>query len=51
MGSCCSTGSSPSGDNKESEQSRTIDKQIKSDEKRMKTEVKLLLLGKLFPPH
>ncbi|KAG2219889.1 hypothetical protein INT45_001634 [Circinella minor] len=46
MGTCCTKESSSLGnDTKESEQNRNIDKQIKTDEKKMKTEVKLLLLG------
>ncbi|KAI9273028.1 guanine nucleotide binding protein, alpha subunit [Phascolomyces articulosus] len=45
MGPCCSKQESGHGNNGENEQNRSIDKQIKSDEKRLKTEVKLLLLG------
>jgi hypothetical protein len=40
MGNCGSSG------NVESSQSKQIDKQIKADEKKAKTEVKLLLLGR-----
>lgn len=43
MGQCCAK---ESLDVHEIETNRSIDKQIKTDERRMKTEVKLLLLGK-----
>ncbi|KAG0173798.1 hypothetical protein DFQ28_008122 [Apophysomyces sp. BC1034] len=45
MGNCTSSSSSPKNVNVDVSTSRLIDKQIKADEKRMKTEVKLLLLG------
>lgn len=47
MGQCCAK---ESLDVHEIETNRSIDKQIKTDERRMKTEVKLLLLGKNDAP-
>ncbi|KAI9491631.1 guanine nucleotide-binding protein alpha-2 subunit [Zychaea mexicana] len=44
MGSCCSKTPEKSTGG-ENDQNRSIERQIKTDEKRMKTEVKLLLLG------
>lgn len=44
MGGCVSCVNS-GGENTEEARSRAIDKQIREDQKQMKTQVKLLLLG------
>jgi hypothetical protein len=44
MGACFSQNSS--ADSPEARQSKTLDKKLRDDEKRMTKEVKLLLLGK-----
>lgn len=46
MGVCISLCSQNEKDDSEYRKSRSIDKQIKSDEKKMKSEIKMLLLGK-----
>lgn len=46
MGVCLSLCSQDKKDDSEYRKSRSIDKQIKSDEKKMKSEIKMLLLGK-----
>lgn len=48
MGNCTSSvpHGSKRGTNPDAQSNRTIERQIKADEKRLRTEVKLLLLGK-----
>jgi guanine nucleotide-binding protein subunit alpha len=48
MGACISL-AKPSKNDPEVQRSKSIDKQIKADEKKMKSEVKVLLLGRYYP--
>lgn len=47
MGACISL-VKPSKNDPEVQRSKSIDKQIKADEKKMKSEVKVLLLGRYY---
>ncbi|GAA5816427.1 hypothetical protein MFLAVUS_009956 [Mucor flavus] len=45
MGNCISSGSKLEGQNPDMQTNKTIERQIKADEKKLRSEVKLLLLG------